>query len=556
MSTLIGIECLDCGHRAAYDPRQVECPACGGTWREARYDLKAARQALLSPADGLPGGLWRYRTLLPVREIAPGLPMGEGGSPLLPAYNLGLMLGLSRLFIKDERRGPTGSFKDRQASVTVAALREAGITEAVVASTGNVALAYAAFCARVGIQLWAFLTSLVPGAKMQEVAVYGTQVIKVTSTYDQAKTLASTFARERGYYFDRGPMSVASLESMKTLSFEIAEQIAPALGLEAPMAAPDWYVQAVSGGVGPLGVLKGFRELYEMGLIDRVPSIAVIQAEGCSPMVRAWRAGLRTAEPLVSPTTGIFTLSTGDPGRGYTMLRDRIVDGAGGTFTDVTDDEAYRAVRMLAENEGLSAEPAAGVAFAGLVKLAHEGVFQPDDVVVVNCSGHAMPVEETVLGPGWYRDLSIPARSDVEARMPPEEGLLAALSSLDRRLVRDVLIVDDDEDARVLIRRILRSHGDFHLREAASGREALAAAAEQRPDLVVLDLMMPEMDGFAVLDALKQRKETANVPVVVVTAKELTPQEKRSLEGRISRLMTKGEFMGEDLLGEIGRALD
>jgi threonine synthase len=108
----------------------------------------------------------------------------------------------------------------------------------------------------------------------------------------------------------------------------------------------------------------------------------------------------------------------------------------------------------------------------------------------------------------------------------------------------------------MLIRRILRSHGDFQIREANSGREALSAAATQRPDLIVLDLMMPEMDGFAVLDALRQRRETASVPVVVVTAKELTPQERRSLEGRISRLMTKGEFLSEDLLGEIGRALD
>jgi threonine synthase len=560
VSYLVGVECLDCGQRSAYDPRLAACPACGGPWLEARYDLVAAKSSLLTPAIGI-GGLWRYQGLLPVREIPPALPMGEGGTPLLPATNLGLMLGLTRLFIKDERRGPTGSFKDRQAAVTVAALREAGLTDAVVASTGNVALAYAAYCARVGIRLWAFLTSLVPGAKMQEAAVYGTQVIKVTSTYDHAKQLAATFARERGYYFDRGPMSVASLESMKTIAFEMAEQLAASLGAPTPMVAPDWYVQAVSGGLGPLGVQKGFTELRAMGLIDRVPSVAVIQTAGCSPMVRAWRSGERTAQPVVSPTTRIFTLSTGDPGRNYTVLRERVADG-GGTFEDVSDDEAYRAVRLLAEVEGISAEPAAGVAFAGLVKLAHAGVLKPDEIVVVNCSGHAMPVEESVLGPEWYRDLALPpAMSAVEgsegsARETPEEGLLAALSSLDRRLVRDVLVVDDHPEARMLIRRILRSNGDFQIREADSGREALSAAATQRPDLIVLDLMMPEMDGFAVLDALRQRRETASVPVVVVTAKELTPQERRSLEGRISRLMTKGEFLSEDLLGEIGRVLD
>ena len=104
------------------------------------------------------------------------------------------MLGLAHLYIKDERQSPTASFKDRQAAVTVAALKEAGITEAVVASTGNVAMSYAAYCARAGITLWAFLTSLVPSAKMREVAIYGTQVVKVTGTYDQAKQLASEFA--------------------------------------------------------------------------------------------------------------------------------------------------------------------------------------------------------------------------------------------------------------------------------------------------------------------------------------------------------------------------
>jgi threonine synthase len=552
VSTLQYIECLDCGQRSAYDPRQGACPACGSTWREARYDLAAAEDRIRSPGNRVPG-LWRYQALLPVRQIPPGMSMGEGGTPLLPAYNLGLMLGLPRLYVKDERRGPTGSFKDRQAAVTVAALREAGITEAVVASTGNVALAYAAFCARVGIQLWAFLTSLVPGSKMQEVALYGTQVVKITSTYDRAKQLAATFARDRGYYFDRGAMSVASLESMKTMAFEIAEQLPDLVGSSAPFAAPDWYVQAVSGGVGPLGVLKGFRELQAMGLIDRVPSIAVVQTAGCSPMVRAWRQGDPTAEPVTSPTTRIFTLSTGDPGRSYTALRDEVVSGSGGTFEDVSDEEAYRAVRLLAEVEGLSAEPAAGVAFAGLVKLSQTDAFKPDDIIVVNCSGHAMPVEEDVLGTGWYRDLAMPADVDQEA---PEEGLLAALSRLDRRTIGEILVVDDHAEARTLVRRILRSHGDFHIREAASGPEALAAAASHRPDLIILDLMMPEMDGFAVLEALRKQRETANIPVIVVTAKELTPQERRSLEGRISRLMTKGEFLSEDLLGEIGRALD
>ena len=547
------VECLDCGRRGPYHPLRPACPVCGSLWLEARYDMEAARRALTSMTEASRRDLWRYAPLLPLSEVPPGVPMGEGWSPLLQADNLGLLLGLPHLFIKDERRGPTASFKDRQAAVTTAVLRQAGVREAVVASTGNVALAYSAYCARLGIQLWAFLTSRVPAAKMHEVALYGTQVVKVTSTYDQAKELAAEFAARHGYYFDRSTSSVASVESMKTIAFEIAQQLGEPSG-DGSWRAPDWYVQAVSGGLGPYGVLKGFRELHAMGLIDHLPRIAVIQVEGCNPMVRAWKADADVAEPLV-PTTRIYTLSTGNPGRGYAHLRRRIQESAGGAFESVSDDEAIQAMHHLAKMEGLSAEPAAGVAFAGLIRLAHQGVIEPEETVVVNLSGHSMPVEEEALREGWYRDLTS-AAAPAEALEAPEDGLLAALAQLDQRVTREVLIVDDHPEARRLLRRILNAHGEYEIGEAASGREALAIVERRQPDLMILDLMMPGMDGFAVLDALRQQPSTAAMPVVVVTAKELTPAEERRLQGRIRRLMTKGEFLGEDLLGEIDLALE
>lgn len=544
------VECLDCGRGGPYHPLRPACPSCGSLWLEARYHPEPARRALKTIEESSRWDLWRYAPLLPLSEIPPGVPMGEGWSPLLQADNLGLLLGLPHLFIKDERRGPTASFKDRQAAVTTAVLRQAGVREAVVASTGNVALAYSAYCARLGIQLWAFLTSRVPAAKMHEVALYGTQVVKVTSTYDEAKQLAAEFAARHGYYFDRATASIASVESMKTIALEIAQQLGARFG-GPPWRAPDWYLQAVSGGLGPYGVLKGFRELRDLGAVDRIPRIAVIQAEGCSPMVRAWKADSDVAQPVL-PTTRIYTLSTGDPGRGYTLLRRRILEASGGAFESVEDDEAIQAMHLLAKMEGLSAEPAAGVAFAGLIRLAHQGIIDPDETVVVNLSGHSMPVEEEALGTGWYRDLTgaaLPAEI-------PQDGLLSALSQLDQRVTRDVLIVDDHPEARRLLRRILNAHGEYELREATSGSEALSQIRERAPDLMILDLMMPGMDGFAVLDAIQRQPATAAMPVVVVTAKELTPAEERRLQGRIRRLMTKGEFLSEDLLGEIDRALE
>lgn len=556
--------CLECGYSVPYQPNEIDrdCPQCGSSWREARYDYRAVAASWAEALPKRPFNLWRYRELLPVLEYNPSLSMGEGGTPLYRATNLGMMLGLPNIFIKDERQGPTSSFKDRQAAVGVAAMKEAGITEAVLASTGNVAIAYSAYAVRAGIKLWAFLTSLVPAEKMREVAIYGTQVIKVTASYDQAKQVAAEFARQRGLYQERGSRSLSSLEAMKTIAYEIAEQLSWELGSSnngsAPWRTPDWYFQAVSGGLGPLGVQKGFRELREMGLVDRVPAIACIQTEGCAPMAAAWRQGRDVAEPVRSPRTHIATLSTGDPGRTYTLLYRRMLEDAGGIFESVPDEETFRTIHILAKMEGISVEPAAAVAFAGLIKMARSGQIKPSDVVVVNCTGHTMPVERTILGDGWARNVVLASsgrQSAVEQPVEfPEEGLLAALNRVTADRYPRIAIVDDTPDARRLIRRILQSQGNYTIFEAADGREAIRLAKAELPDLIILDLMMPETDGFAVLDALKADPSTAPIPVVVVTAKELTAWEQQRLQGQVHSLMQKGEFLSDDLLEEI-RAL-
>jgi threonine synthase len=321
----------------------------------------------------------------------------------------------------------------------------------------------------------------------------------------------------------------------------------------APWRAPDWYIQSVSGGLGPVGVMKGFRELKDMGLIERMPRLACIQSDGCAPMANAFRLGRAEAEVVSVPRTRIHTVATGNPGRGYKLLKN-LVETYGGVIESVSDDEAYRAVHVLAKMEGLSMEPAAALAFAGLFQLVRSGHIAPDDVVLVNCTGHTFPVEEVTLGENWARELGetpVPA----EASAPtPEEGLLAALDRLDER-VRSIAIVDDNPDAARLIRRILQAKGAYQIHEAYNGRDGLNLIQLQHPDLVVLDLMMPEMDGFAVLEALRADKTTRDIPVIVVTAKELTPAERARLGTQIESLLQKGSFMDDDLLADIIGAL-
>jgi len=547
------IKCMDCGYVAEYHPSSIHCPRCNSQWREADYDYKNIAENFTHLIANRPFDLWRYRELLPIRNPIPSLRLGEGGTPLIQAVNLGMMLGCPNLYIKDERQGPTGSFKDRQAAVTIAALKEAGITEMVAASTGNVAIAYSAYASRASIKLWAFVTSLVPAVKMREIALYGSQVIKVTGSYDQVKQMAAEFARQRNLYLDMGARTITSIEAMKTIAFEIAEQLTALLGPPAPVngnqppvwRTPDWYIQAISGGMGPIGVYKGFREMSEMGLTDRMPAMAPIQADGCAPMVSSWKRGLENAEPVTSPRTRIETLATGDPGRAYNILSKQ-VNATQGAFESVTDEEAYRAMHVLAKMEGISAEPAAAVAFAGLFKLIRAGIIKPTDVVVVNATGHTMPAEQFVLGENWSRNIVLPPKEET-----PEDGLLAALNNVAPDRFPRVAIVDDTAEARRLIRRILQSQGNYTISEATNGREGLELIQRELPDLVILDLMMPEMDGFAVMDALRARPETANIPVIVSTAKELTPQEKTLLGGQIQALMQKGDFLNDEFLEEV-----
>lgn len=555
-SFLTKVQCLECHHQQPFFPGLDRCAQCGGVWLDADYDYEAVSQIWASGLTGRRNSLWRYMELLPVTDPAKIITMGEGRTPLFRAHKLQAHLNHPALFIKDERQSPTSSFKDRQAAVAATSMREAGTVECVLASTGNAAAAYAAYCARADIKLWLFLTSLVPAAKMREAALYGAEVIKVTGTYDQAKNVAADFAKRRNIHFDKGAKAIPGKESMKTLAFEIAEELGshfsePVDG-SAIWRAPDWFIQAVSGGIGPIGALKGFEELYRMGLIDRVPKIGVVQVAGCAPMVHAFTAGQPQAEPVV-PETRITVLSTGDPGFGYEILY-RASQRYGGHMLAVTDDEAFVAMRHLAKTEGLSVEPATAVAFAGLEKMVQEGIIKPEEVIVINCSGHTFPVEKHIMD-DEENVLDVRLSTITEATPgAPLDGLGSALERLDEQVTTIVVIDDNPMDSR-LIRRLLQAKKPYRVFEANSAPDGLQLIKERRPDLVVSDLTMPDMDGFGLLEQLKQDPNTANIPVIIVSAKDLTAEDERRLAGQTASIWLKGAFSTQDLVEHVVETL-
>ena len=431
------------------------------------------------------------------------------------------------VYIKDERYGPTSSFKDRQAAVAVAAMLEAGIHEAVIASTGNAAVAYAAACARAGIKLWVFMTSLVPQEKLREAALFGAEVIRVSGNYDQTKQIAAEFAERRHLLLDRGASSIPARESMKTIAYEIVEQLG--------WRAPDWYIQSVSGGLGPLGVFQGFQELQRMGLIDRVPKLAVIQAEGCAPMVRAFKAGKDTAEAVI-PDTRIIILSTGDPGKSYTYLW-KLVSQFGGTMESVTDAEAFASMRSLAKTEGMAVEPAAAVAFAGLEKLVTKGRIGRTR----RWSSTAPATPSRSKNTSWESS-SLSMSSCATARRPPRAKAC-------RRRSRTWTNGPPPSCWWTTTRttpcssgacwRAARPTASSTPRTAGKG---LAQARQRRPDLIVADLMMPGLDGFGLVEELRRDPRTREIPIVVVSAKDITPEERQRLNGHIEAVYQKGSL--------------
>ncbi|HEX2619646.1 MAG TPA: threonine synthase [Phototrophicaceae bacterium] len=550
------LECTYCGTSTSLDKFPGACPACGEVIVEARYDLDdIIVEDWLTNILHRPKHLWRYHEVLPVYDTANIVSLGEGATPLIRAETLGASLGLKHLYIKDERQGPTGSFKDRQATVAISALKEMGVTEVVVASTGNVAIAYAAYCARAGIKLWAFFPRLTPNEKMREAALYGAEIIKTTGNYDQTKELAAQFAKSKGIFLDKGIKSVAAIEAMKTMAYEIGDQLAADLGGGTPWRAPDWFLQGVSGGMGPIGVGKGFREMHHFGLINKMPAFGIIQSTGCAPMVEAFDRGQRVATPVEDPTTIIATLATGNPGRAYELLYDYTQE-YGGYFISASDEEAFNAIRILARNEGLSVEPATGVTFAGLFNMVRRGVIRPDDVVVVNCSGHTMPVEKDILGEAWQKQVDL-ANASKSPTLPMEtrKTLVLALDKVvepeQSGKTKRVVIIEDNEAAARLMGRILQSRTDTEVRIAHNGGAGMLLIRSWRPDIVITDLMMPEVDGFMVIDMMKGDADLKDIPIVVVTAKDLTARERDILDNQVDLLLQKGSFFDEGFVENI-----
>jgi len=380
-----GLRCRECGREYDISPIYT-CEWCFGPI-EVAYEYDAIRASVTREkiAAG-PLNLWRYAELLPV-EGDPAVDLGTGFTPLVKADRLAHELGLGEVWVKNDTRNPTNSFKDRVVSVALSKALEFGFKVAACASTGNLANSVAAHAARAGLRSYVFIPSNLEQGKVVTTAVYGGNVVAIDGNYDDVNRLCAELAGVYEWAFVNVNMRPFYAEGSKTLAFETAEQLG--------WRTPDHVVVPVASGSLLTKIRKGFEELYKVGLLDDEPRVRVsgAQALGCSPVAQAFLDNADTIRP-VKPDTIAKSLAIGNPADGYFALD--VVRETDGGMAAVTDDEIVEGMQLLARTEGIFAETAGGVTIATLKKLAADGTIRPDERVVVYITGHGLKTLEAV----------------------------------------------------------------------------------------------------------------------------------------------------------------
>ncbi len=387
MSKFTGYRCTLCGR--TFEPDQViyTCPDDGGN---LDVILKYDQLKSISPWDLIntkEESLWRYYPLIPVDVlIGEHTPLRAAGwTPVFAVPRIATRLGLKNLWIKDESRNPTASFKDRASGVVVARAHEIGAQVVVTASTGNAGAALAGMAAAVGQKAVIFAPKTAPPAKIAQLLVYGAQVILVDGNYDAAFDLTIEASNEFGWYCRNTGYNPFTVEGKKTAAFEIWEKILTGELIhseENPLAV---FVSVGDGNIIS-GIHKGFKDLYEIGQLEHMPRLFGVQSEGSAAVANAFFAGTEEIQPVAANTIA-DSISVDLPRDGVRAVRAAVQTG--GQYIVVSDQAILDGITALG-SVGIFAEPAGAAAFAGLIKAIQQGIISEDDPVIVINTGSGL----------------------------------------------------------------------------------------------------------------------------------------------------------------------
>ena len=388
MSFVTGLQCAKCGKNYAPEDNALFCKNHDDGRLDIFYDYDAIRNEVSREVlSKRAATVWKYKEFLPIGKRENVVSLGEGGTPLIKSTRLAEKLKLQSLYLKDDTRNPTSSFKDRPMTVGVSKALELQAKILASASSGNAAASLAAYAARAGFECYAFVPESAPAGKIAQLNLFGAKIVRLRQLKeeeDPTVKMLKLVCRKYGWYPcpSFGPFNPYQAEGPKTMAYEIVE----ALDWE----MPDWVAIPVGAGGLLAGNWKGFRELNLLGYAQGEPKICAVQPEGCAPLVRAFRQGKSplNIEPWRNPQSiagGLCDPFPWDGDAALTALKE-----SGGTAESVSDTEILEAQKLLAKTEGIFAEPSGVASLAGLKKLLEQGVIDREESVVVEITGSGL----------------------------------------------------------------------------------------------------------------------------------------------------------------------
>lgn len=388
------LQCMDCGRQYRTDEVIYTCNTCGGLL-DVQHDLDYVRRTVTTETldrrrgtDEFPylSGVWRYKELV-YPGIAPEhiVSRPEGNTNLYHTPRLAQWAGVARLHLKHEGENPTGSFKDRGMTGGVSQAKVLGMDRVACASTGNTSASLAAYAAWGGLHGIVLLQNQqIAYGKLAQAIAYGSTCIRIAADFDRNLALVREISAALGIYV-LNSVNPFRLEGQKTIMFEAMQQLR--------WQAPDWIV-VPGGNLGNSSAFgKGLHELHQLGFIDRLPRIAVIQADGANPLYRAYQTGFSTFTPTHAETIAT-AIKIGNPVNYPKAVR--ALRWTDGVVEQVSDQEIMDA-KALIDGQGIGCEPASGCTLAGIRKLVEQGVIKPSETVVGVLTGHILKDAEAAV---------------------------------------------------------------------------------------------------------------------------------------------------------------
>ena len=378
------LQCREC--KKEYDSTfKYICDECFGPL-DVHYDFPSLTKDTFANREQT---YWRYFELLPITDKSNIVSISAGMTPLVKAEKLGKAIGLNNLYIKNDSVNPTFSFKDRPAGVAVSKAKEFGLGSVGCASTGNLAAATAAHAAKAGLPCYIFAPSDIEHAKITQALSYGSHYIAVDGTYDDANRIAAQVGDSKGVGIVNINMRSYYVEGSKTLAYEVAEQL--------NWQVPDQLIVPTGSGAMLNAICKGFEELETVSLVNQVSQMHMncAQANGCAPIVTAFKKNSTDVVPVESPDTVAKSLAIGDPGDGRYVLKR--LKQFNGIAEESNNKEILDAILLLAKTEGIFTEPAGGVSVAVLKKMVEQGQIDKNEITVCYVTGNGLKATESLM---------------------------------------------------------------------------------------------------------------------------------------------------------------